>query len=199
MTRSIKLLGSGGNRSARCVWTVQELGVEVTQVDTADVFNEPARHSVHPQGKIPAAIIDDEYFFESSAICLHLCDLYPKQALSAAPGSTARAEITKWISFAQSEIEAYLWHSFLIRRAGGDLDSQAIHEFNNHIAKAGLGVLADHLTNNDYLCGTAFSVADIVVGWTVNWSSKQSLLANDSSLVGYLDRLHARQCCALVR
>ena len=39
-----------------------------------DVLASPELRSLHPQHKIPSALIDDVEIFESSAICEYLCD-----------------------------------------------------------------------------------------------------------------------------
>ena len=46
-----------------------------------------------------------------AAICTHLCDLAPDAGLIGQPATRERALHAQWISFAQSEMESYLWHS----------------------------------------------------------------------------------------
>ncbi len=49
----------------------------------------------------------------------------------------------------------------------------------------------------DYLVDDAFSVTDIIVGYTINWGRRQGLLETLPNLRGYLDRLFERPHCRL--
>ena len=55
MSEAITLYGSGGNRAARCVWTVDELGIEVTYRHFDGMIGSDELRQVHPQAKVPAA------------------------------------------------------------------------------------------------------------------------------------------------
>ena len=84
--KKVKIFGSGTNRSARAIWTANELGLEYELV-TSDVLAEnPQLRSLHPQQKIPSALIGDVEIFESSAICEYLCDSLPGNNLLAPSG-----------------------------------------------------------------------------------------------------------------
>ena len=125
-------------------------------------------------------------------------DLNPEKGLLPASGTKERGSATQWISFAQSEIEAYLWHSFRATRLLPDLKASEFPiSFNNDMAKSGLQALSSHMDNVDYLLGEEFSVVDIIVSWTVNWAIKLSLVEPESSLHDYIARLKEREACAL--
>ena len=65
----IMIYGSGTNRSARPIWTADELGLEYELVATEELMTDSVLRSVHPQGKIPSAKVGDLMLFESVAIC----------------------------------------------------------------------------------------------------------------------------------
>ena len=198
--KKVKIFGSGTNRSARAIWTANELDLEYELV-TSDVLAKSLElRSLHPQHKIPSALIDDLEIFESSAICEYLCDSLPGNNLLAASGSRERVIHSQWVSFSQSEIEAYLWHNFLLKRSGKGLESfQESLEINHHMALEGLRVLNEHLERSEYLCGVHFSLADIIVGWTINWARRSSLISSFGHLNNDLDRLFERSHCVLAR
>ena len=127
------------------------------------------------------------------------CATYtPRKVFYRRAAQRKRGSATQWISFAQSEIEAYLWHSFRATRLVPGLKSDEFPiSFNNAMAQSGLQVLASHMNNVDYLLGKEFSVVDIVVGWTVNWAIKLSLVEPESPLHDYIARLKERKACAL--
>ena len=198
MREKLTIYGSGSNRAARCIWTVNELGIAAEFVHHPGLIGSDELRLIHPQAKIPAAVINGASIFESAAICMQLCDLHPEKGLLPASGTEKRGSATQWISFAQSEIEAYLWHSFRATRLVPGLKSDEFPiSFNNAMAQSGLQVLASHMNNVDYLLGKEFSVVDIVVGWTVNWAIKLSLVEPESPLHDYIARLKEREACAL--
>ena len=198
--KKVKIFGSGTNRSARAIWTANELGLEYELV-TSDVLAEnPQIRSLHPQQKIPSALIGDMEIFESSAICEYLCDSLPGNNLLAPSGSRKRVIHSQWVSFSQSEIEAYLWHNFLLKRSEKGLGSfQETLQINHQMALEGLRVLNEYLETSEYLCGVHFSLADIIVGWTINWARRSSLIPSCGHLNNYLDRLFKRSHCVLAR
>jgi len=198
--KKVKIFGSGTNRSARAIWTANELGLEYELV-TSDVLAEnPQIRSLHPQQKIPSALIGDMEIFESSAICEYLCDSLPGNNLLAPSGSRKRVIHSQWVSFSQSEIEAYLWHNFVLKRSEKGLGSfQETLEINHQMALEGLRVLNEYLETSEYLCGVHFSLADIIVGWTINWARRSSLIPSFGHLNNYLDRLFERSHCVLAR
>ena len=198
MQDEVIIYGSGGNRAARCVWTVNELQLEAQFVNHPDLIGSDELRLIHPQAKLPAALINGVAIFESSAICMQLCDLNPAAGLLPRSGTKERGAAAQWISFAQSEVEAYLWHSFRASRLHPSLKTTEFPlSFNNESASAGLQVLSNRMESTKFLLGENFSVADIIVGWTVNWAIKMSLVEPKSSLHDYLARLKARDACAL--
>ena len=102
------------------------------------------------------------------------------------------------MSFAQSEIEAYLWHSFqLVRLELANSETAAALALTRQLAAAGLEVLEQHLTDQRFILGEQFSLTDIIVGWTANWSRKSGLLESRPALQSYLARLFDRPHIAL--
>ena len=196
----IKLYGSGTNRSVRPIWTANELELQYDLV-TSDVLaqNRDLR-SLHPQHKIPSALIGDLEIFESLAICEYFCDSLPGNNLLAPSGTRERVRHSQWVSFSQSEVEAYLWHNFLLKRSEKGIESfEEILEMNHHMASEGLRILNEHLERSEYLCGVHFSLADIIVGWTINWARRGSLISSFEHLNKYLDKLFERSYCVLAR
>lgn len=198
MSHKITLYGFGPTRSARCRWTLLELGLEFENVDDRSMIGTDELRQFHPQAKFPAVVIDGEPLFESAAICTHLCDLAPEKGLIAAAGTRERALHEQWCSFALTEMEAYLWssakHTLFYPEAKR---VRAVVEPNTEEFKNGAVVLNDVLGKSPYLVGDKFSVTDIVVGWTVNWGRRQGLLDEYANLHAYLQRLFARELCTL--
>ena len=198
MSNSITLYGMGTSRSARCRWTLAELGLAYEYVEDRNLFHSDELCRLHPQGKMPAAVINGAPLFESAAICEHLSDIAGGNKLIAPAGSRARALHAQWVSFVLSELEAYLWSnakhtSFYAedRRVPGVLVT------NNDEIQSALTVLNDTLAKQSYLVEDVFSVTDIIASWAINWARRNGQLESFPHLVGYLQRLLAREHCAL--
>ena len=198
MSEQITIYGSGGNRAARVTWTVDELGLEASYRHYDGMIGSDELRRLHPQAKVPAMQIGDLVLFESAAICQHLCDITPGQRLLAPVGTAQRSLHNQWVSFAQSEVEAYLWHSFQMGRLEmAESARAAALELNRHLAGAGLDALEQHLAKQDFLLNEQFSLTDIIVGWTINWSRKSGLLETRPALQSYLAKLFDRPQAAM--
>jgi glutathione S-transferase len=198
MGNAITLYGSGGARSLRCRWVLSELELEYEYIDESGLIGSDRLRKFHPQSKIPAAVINGIVVFESSAICSYLCELNKGAGLIASPGSPDRALHDQWVSFAQSEVEGYLWSN--IKHKSLYPEEMRVPEvINANIREihAGLKVMDAALRNSEYLVGNKFSVTDIIVGWTINWARRSDLLGDYQALSQYLGRLFQRQHCML--
>ena len=101
-------------RSARCRWTLLEAGLEFESIGNApEIIGSDALREAHPLGKLPAAVIDGRPLFESAAICTAIADMVPERGLIAEPGTWSRALHDQRVSFALTEMEAWLWSSEL--------------------------------------------------------------------------------------
>ena len=196
MENNITLYGAGTTRSSRCKWTLLELGLEFDYVDDGSLIHTPELKKLHPLGKLPAIVINDKSYFESTAICVYLCDLYPEKKLIATAGSRERALHEQWCSFVLSEIEAYLWSSSKHKSLyPSEKRVSAILPINTEEIIAGLKVLEDNLSEIPWLTGPHFSVTDIICGFTVNWARSAGHLETFPILSAYLDSLHNRKLC----
>ncbi|MDA0821462.1 MAG: glutathione S-transferase family protein [Proteobacteria bacterium] len=198
MNHEIRLYGAGFARSARCRWTLQELGMDFEEISAAKMIGGDELREFHPQSKVPAIVIDGERLFESSAICTYLCDISPDQRLIAASGTRERALHDQWVSFGLSEMEGYLWSN--AKHTGFYPEEKrvtAVVERNTEEFRKGAAVLDNALSETPFLVGGNFSVTDIILGWTVNWARRMGHLGDFPNLQSYLDRLFAREHCAL--
>ena len=196
----VTIYGVGGNRSARCRWTLEEAGVEYTSVGRGELSGPDELRQFHPLAKVPAAVIDGRTLFESAAICTYIADRVPAADLVAKPGTFARAEHDQWVAFCLSEMESWLWNSAVntfVLPAEERVDAGL--EQDVKMFKRSALVLDAHLARHDYLVDDRFSVTDIVVGWCVNWGRRQGHLGECPALGRYLERLLDRPLCALAR
>ncbi len=162
------------------------------------IFGSAALRAVHPLGKLPAARIDGRPLFESAAIVAAVADLVPQHKLIAEPGTWSRYLHDQWVSFALTEMEAFVQSSevntidFILRE---DQRVPEILDQNAMFYRKGAAVLDDVLARTEYLVDNRFSVTDIFVGYTLYWGDESDLLAGFDHLKSYLSRLLSRQHC----
>lgn len=198
MTLDIRLYGMGRTRSARCRWTLDELGLAHEYVDDRALLHSEELRGLHPQGKMPAILIDGQPLFESAPICEYLCDLVAEPMLISALGTYERAQHAQWTAFVLTELDAYLWSDFKHTLAYPEEHcSTRITVSNAKEIQSALDVLDKELASRDFLIGNRFSVTDIIVGWSINWAANTDHLAAFTQLSRYLARLQEREHCTI--
>lgn len=191
----MKLYEFAPTRSIRARWTLQELGVDFEAVTVnlmAGEHRRPEFLAVNPAGKLPVLVDGDLVLTESVAIAVYLADKYPeKRLLPADP--RGRAEAMRWLLFTATELEQPLWrmakHSVIYpedRRLPADI-VLAREEFAEMAA-----VLEQHMAGREYVVGDHATVADFVLGYTLDWAQMADVLHGLPNLERYLDRMYAR-------
>ena len=171
------LYESGTTRSARCRWTLLEAGIDFKSISEPKLIGS-----------------------ESAAICTFIADQFPDTGLIANPGTWARAQHDQWVSFALTEMEAWLWNTAVNSYVlPPDKRIDLGFQQNTEMFKRSAQALNDSMSHKKYLIENQFSVTDIIVGWTVNWGRRQGLLDGLDGLQSYLNRLLARPHCALAK
>jgi glutathione S-transferase len=198
MALDITLYEYGPSRSKQARWALLECGLKFKAIGGLEILHSEELKKVNPMGKVPAVVIDGEPLFEAAAICTYLADLVPEKELIAPSGTRERALHMQWVSFALTEMEAYLWsnarNTFVLPK---EQRITALFDQNNAAFVHAAGVLDKVLEKNDYLVGDRFSVTDILVGFTLNWGNGAGLLDDTPNLQKYLGRLKERPHCTL--
>ena len=200
---NIKLFELGPTRSSRARWALLEAGLEFESLgNNIDVFKNDELRRVHPLGKLPAAIIDEQPLFESTAIVTAIADLVPEKEMIAKPGTWSRNLHYQWVSFALTEMEAFVQSSeintidFVLPE---EQQVKEIVEQNSIFYRKGAAVLERVLRDKKFLVDDRFSVTDILVSYTVNWGYGDGLIDDCPNLIAYLERLYERGSCTLVK
>jgi glutathione S-transferase len=142
--------------------------------DLVWVADEPAvleaYREINPTGKIPAlGLPTGEPIFESAAICLHLTDAKPGNALAPAPGTAAHARYLQWMVFLSANLyDSALRYFYAPRFTAAGLSQaegvkmQALADFEHH-----LGLVERALS--PFLLGASVSAADIYLFMLAGW------------------------------
>ena len=183
-------------RSNRAKWALEELGVDYTSrsVSFPDGEQTSARYkAIHPLGHVPAYRTDDYTMHESVAIVLQLLDEHPNAGLAPAPGTPERSAYYQWSVFACAELDPNLFdvmkHEMHLP-AAQRVPEIARRARDRFTARA--EALSDTLEGKDYLLGSAFSGADIALGYSCNWAAYTGLLTDHPTLAAYYARLQER-------
>lgn len=190
----IKLYGAGSSRWVRPYWTLQELGVpfEAVRLNLRGGENRsPEFLALNPFGAVPALVDGDLVLSQSSAICTYLADKYPEKGLAPPAGTADRGRYDQWVAFAISDLEQPLWriarHTFRYpeeKRSPAE-KALAADDFRN------LARTLEPLLGEYAVCGR-FTVADIMLAYTLRWSERLNLLDDFPRLQEYAARHIAR-------
>lgn len=192
----MKLYGYKNGRTLRALWALEEVGISFDYVQV-DLFKGEAREpwflKLNPAGKVPVLVDGEHVITESAAICLHLAEKFPKSDLLPVPGTPARTECYKWISFILMELDSPLWtiakHRFALpkeKRIEAILDTAA-WEYGT-AAK----LLALAVSRSPYVAGDSFTVADILAGHVLLWAKSARIGVHSVPLQQYLHKLQQR-------
>ena len=161
-------------------WYANEAGIELTM--------KAPRPSNHPFGQVPFLTDDGGVeVFESGAILLYLADAYGKAA-----NAKERAGYTKWVVWANSELDGLCFGKGM---SGTSMDKPDLRP---------VSVLESILGKSEWLVGGEFSVADVAVASYLNYVPiffGRASLAGTPNIVKYMQRSAERPAfakCALL-
>ena len=124
---------------------------------------------------------------------MQLLDEHPEKGLAPAVGTPERAEYYQWSVFACSEFDPAL--SDIMQHTMHLPEVQRVTEIaqrgRDRFAARG-AMLSAALEGRDYLLGSMFSGADIVIGYSGNWAAYTGQIENHPTLVAYYARLQKR-------
>jgi glutathione S-transferase len=166
----IKLYGVSASRAVRCLWMLEELGVEYEHqpVNFADESKAPEYKKLNPNGRIPTLVDGETVLWESMAINLYLAAKY---GAGMQPDSVEDlGQAFKWSFWVMTEVEKPLLDLMFHRSIFPE--GQRDHK----IADAGwkaletpLGILDDALRGHEYLVGSRFTVGDLNPASVLMW------------------------------
>ncbi len=167
----ITLYGVSQSRAFRCLWMLEELGLEYEHVPlnfaTGDT-RKPEFLALNPNGHIPTLVDGDTVLFESMAINLYLAEKYDGGLQPKSVEDRGRA--TQWSFWVMTETELsvveFLFNTLILPEASRDaaVVAAAVQKL-----EAPFAVLDAALEGRDFLVGDHFSVADLNVAAVLGW------------------------------
>lgn len=194
----LRILGRANSFNVRKVlWICDELSIPFEREDWGRGYtptSTPEFLKINPIGLIPAVIDGDVVLRESNAIVRYLAtrygpdDMYPRDPVR-------RAHVEQWMDWANYETSISLrgaflggvlgeppWNNPWFIEQGRRLITNEVGQLDAHLRKAG-----------PYMCGDAFTLADVPVGLVVNrWFNLNFDRSYFAAVAGYYDLLGER-------
>lgn len=194
----LKILGKATSINVRKVlWTCVELGLDFEREDWGAGFQSTSQESfvaLNPNALVPVIVDGDFVLWESNTICRYLCNKTGAgQLLPTEPRTRARVE--QWMDWQATELNNAWRYAFMALVRGSpayrdpDQLQASIANWNRHI-----GLLDRQLAaTGRYVTGERFSLADVVLGLSVNrWMLTPLERPQYPAVVAYYERLSER-------
>lgn len=161
----ITVYGVAPSRTFRCLWLLEELGLEYERELVYWDDEGPKRAAyleLNPNGRVPCLVDGDLVLFESLAINLYLMRRYG--GLLAPDSIEDEGRVLQWSFWAVNEIEPFVSVLGAERayKPESEWDKDALAAAQASLLKP-TKVLDDQLGGRDYLLGDSFTVADLNV------------------------------------
>ena len=177
----------------KVLWTCVELGLPFERQDWRD------EHApLNPNRMVPVLVDDGFVLWESNAICRYLCARkWGEEANGALLPHDARerARVEQWMDWQATELNNAWRYAFmaLVRASPAHADpaqlAAGIDNWNRHV-----GILDAHLAvTGAYVAGERFTLADVVIGLSLNrWSMTPMARPDYPHVAAYMARLAER-------
>lgn len=180
------------------MWTVGELRLDHQRLDYGHVYgglDTPQFGAMNPHRKVPVLQDGDLILWESAAIVRYLAARYGDGGAFWPADPVLRAQVDKWSEWGKNELcnnftVPIFWSR--VRTAAADRDEgrlrAAIVNFESYMAR-----LAVQLSDQPFVCGENFTVADIVIGHLLfRWFTMDIPRDANPAVEAYYRRLSAR-------
>jgi glutathione S-transferase len=160
----LTIYGWKRSRAIRCMWVLEELGLEYEHVPLnphAGETRTPEYLALNPSGKIPTLVHDGFVLTECMAINAYLASTHPGSLWPGKPQDVATT--WQWTSWALSELEPLIVAIMREgRRPADSIDTRRIEAWRSDVNRLLDVVLEPHFGRNTYaLAGSGFTLADL--------------------------------------
>jgi len=197
------------SRSQRVLWLLEELGLPYEVIryerDAKTMLAPPSLLAIHPLGKSPVIVDGGVTVAESGAVVEYLVDRYGGGRLIPAAGTPERLRYTYWLHYAEGSAMPPLLLKLVFDRVANAPSPWPISAIARGIAgrvqnafiapqlKRHLDYMEAELTTHPWFAGEEFTAADIQMSFPLEAAaSRAGLNAGRPRLMGFLERIHAR-------
>src|SRR5271168_4702954 len=196
------------SRSQRVLWLLEELGLpyEIVRYQRQPDMRAPKElRAIHPLGKSPVITDHGNTIAESGAIVEYLIGVYGNGRLIPPPDTPERLRYTYWLHYAEGSAMLPLLLKLVFDRVANSPSPWPISAIARRIAgtvqnafispqlKRHLDYMEAELTAHPWFAGEEFTAADIQMSFPLEAAaSRAGLNASRPRLMGFLERIHAR-------
>jgi len=176
-------------------WALHEAGADYDQV----VFDWATRPDdfvqINPMNKVPTLVHHhaasdgarhDHVVTETAAICHYLAETHPDAGLL--PDAHESAAYFRWLFFAAGPIE----QAVLAKALDWKVPPERTATAGFGTLERALAVMEGWLSENDYVCGERFTMADVYVGSQFIWGLRFGTIPDTPAFKSYVKRCTAR-------
>ena len=190
-------------RTFRCLWLLEELGVEDFEVCmiTPGVPYAPQmrERGMQVATKLPAVLIDGKEIGESGVICQLIAERF-RNLKDLLGTKDERVDLLQWIGFAETCVMFRVPLIPLLMKADSDLKTirDDVIEPYWRVLEGNVQRFEAHFEEKgtEFLLGSGFSVADAMCGWSLftfhNWRLMDLATGHSPLTLTYLERLRSR-------
>ena len=192
----IKLWHCHNARSLRPLWALEEMGIDYH----LEVLPFPPRFlqkdflAINVLGTVPYMVDGDTHMTESSAMCHYLARRYQKSDFFIAEEHAQYGNFLNWLYHSDATLTfpqtVYLRYAVMEREERRQ--PQVADDYRKwYLAR--LRLLDSHILENEFLCDSRFTIADIVIGYALFLGESLGFAGDYSPQVrDYLKRLKQR-------
>jgi glutathione S-transferase len=191
-----KIYGWKRSRAIRCMWVMEELGLEYEHIPLNPNLGEtrtPDYLALNPSGKIPTLVEDGFVLTESIAINAYLATQHGGSLWPKSPQAVAK--LNQWLSWAVTELEPPVVAIFREgRKPPEQIDQARVAAWKADVVKMLKEILEPHLAKHEYLiAGEGFTLADLNLSTLVgNVKAFNLLPAECAATARWLERCLSR-------
>ena len=170
----MKLYHCQNARSLRCVWALEEMGLDyelVTLQFPPRVFDKSYKE-VNPLGTVPCLIDGGVKMTESAGICEYLGVKYGPTPLAVTPDEPEYGAYLNWLH--RSDATLLFPQTLVFRYSALEPEDRRQPQVVEDYRKWFLGrwrSVDEALETRDYLCAERFTMADICVGYALHFAN----------------------------
>ena len=193
----LKIYHVRGTRSVRPIWLCYELDlpIKIEPIDFSPAFrNSPEWRAISPAGKVPAMTDGDMTMFESGAMVDYILERYGEGRLRPPPGTAESAIHHQWCWFSEATLARPLGLNRLLRHKAER--NEAVAADGEQKARVCLEAVDQAVSDRDFLLGSEFGAADIMMGYSLQLVANLKVLDEQyPNAQAYLERLKSRDAC----
>lgn len=191
----IEIYHSPFTRGLRVMWACEEAHIPYDLVPVS--FSPEFRFSAdwlakNPVGKVPAMQDGEHVLFESGAMVQYVLDRYGEGQLQPPRGTLEHGQMMQWSWFAEATFSRPIGEIVNHRRAFPDGEIAEVVEEMRTRANVSLKAVDAHLADREFMLGDQFSIADIMMGYTVILAERVAKLELPAHARRWWDAMQAR-------